>query len=161
MIFRSRGKPVNYFRNYWNKKGVIHMSTLISVVLSLLLIMGSPGFLWAKTTPKVKKTVTPPPQSVQDLETATADLKENTKDLRHNITSWRKIQWDSQLPPAEKKQWREKADTYLQECEAYNELLAKVDVKKLPKSEVSRRFLAEKQTFQRELQFFRETLKMP
>jgi hypothetical protein len=134
------------------------MSTIMSVVFSLVLIFSGPDLLWAKTG---KKPAPKPPQSVMDLETATADLQENTKDLRQNITSWRKIQWDSQLTPAEKKQWRDKANTYLQECEAYNDLLDKVEAKKLPKSEVSRRFLAERQTFQRELQFLRETLKKP
>lgn len=137
------------------------MSTIVSVVVCLLLILTSPGFLWAKPAPKAKKNATKPPQSVQELETATADLKENTKDLRHNITNWRKIQSDSQLSPAEKKQWRHKATTYLQECEAYNDLLARVDTKKLPKSELTRRFLAERQIFQRELQFLKETLQMP
>jgi hypothetical protein len=134
------------------------MFSIMPVVFSLMLIFTGPGLLWAKAA---KKTAPKPPQATQDLETAMNDLKENTKDLRHNITSWQKIQGDSRLTPAEKKQWRDKADAYLQECEAYNELLAKVDAEKLPDSNLSRRFLTERQTFQRELQFFRETLKMP
>lgn len=138
------------------------MSTLMSLIFSLLLILAGPELLWAKTDPKPAQAVKPTmAQPIKDLETATADLQENTKDLRRNITSWRKIQWDSHLTPAEKKNWRDKANSYLQECEDYNALLDKVDAKKLPKSEVSRRFLMERQTFQRELQYLRETIQKP
>ncbi len=136
------------------------MSIIMSLIVSLALILAGPELLGAKTDPKPAQPVKPhklaPP--VKDLETATVDLQENTKDLRRNITSWRKIQWDPQLTAAEKKVWRDKANTYLQECEDYNDLLNKVDAKKLPGSEVSRRFLTERRTFQRELQYFRETL---
>jgi hypothetical protein len=137
------------------------MSTILSLVFSLFLILGGPGTLGAKTAPKDTKKAPKPTQSIQDLETATADLQENIKDLRRNINMWQKIQWDVNLSPEEKKKWRDKANSYLQECEAYNDLLAKVDAKKLPKSEASRRFLNEKQTFQRELQYLRQTLQMP
>ena len=134
------------------------MTTIISLIFSCALILAGPEFLWAKAAPK---TAPKPPQSVQDLETTIVDLQENTKDLRHNITSWQKIQWDANLTLAEKMQWRHKAQDYLQECEAYNDLLARVDAKKLPKSEVSRRFLTERQTFQRELESLRETMQKP
>jgi hypothetical protein len=143
------------------------MSVIMSLIVSLVLILAGPALLGAKTDPKPAQPVTSKPAQpvkpklalpVKDLETATVDLQENTKDLRRNITSWRKIQWDPQLTAAEKKVWRDKANTYLQECDDYNDLLNKVDAKKLPASEVSRRFLTERRTFQRELQYFRETL---
>jgi hypothetical protein len=146
------------------------MFTIMSLIFSLVLFLAGPDLLWAKTDPTPAQPVKSKPaqpakpkqsQPVKDLETSTADLKENTKDLRSNITSWRKIQWDSNLTPTEKKQWRDKANTYLQECEAYNALLEKVDAKKLPKSEVSRRFLTERSNFQRELQNLRETMQKP
>jgi hypothetical protein len=137
------------------------MSTFLSLVCSLMLILAGPGLLWAKSSPKAAKSTPPATQSVKDLEAATADLQENIKDLRRNITNWRKIQWDAQLNPAEKKTWRAKAEAYRQECEAYNELLGKIDAKKLPKSEVSTRFLTARQTFQRELQYLREILQTP
>jgi hypothetical protein len=127
------------------------MHTIVSLIFTILLILSGPELLGAKTAP----------QPVPDLETATVELQENTKDLRRNITSWRKIQGDAQLSPAKKKIWRDKAKTYLRECEAYNVNLDKVDAKKLPNSELSRRFLLEKQTFQRELQYFQEILQEP
>jgi hypothetical protein len=137
------------------------MSIILSVVLSLFLILGGPGILVAKTGPKETQKGPKVTQPIQDLETAAADLQENIKDLRHNIHSWQKIHWDAKLPPEERKKWRTKADGYLQECEAYNDLLTKVDAKKLPKSEASRRFLDERQTFQRELQNLRQVLQLP
>jgi hypothetical protein len=137
------------------------MRAVLSLVFSLFLILGSPGILGAKTDPKAAKKPSKPTQSIQDLETATADLQENIKDLRHNINSWRKMQGDNQFTPVEKKQWRDKAQDYLQECESYNDLLTKVDANKLPKSEVSRRFLEERKTFQREVQYLRQTLQQP
>ncbi len=146
------------------------MFTIMSLIFSFFLILAGPEILWAQSPPTLAQPAKPMPaksakptlvQPVKDLETATADLQENIKDLRRNITSWRKIQWDSQLAPAEKKSWRDKAKAYLQECEDYNALLDKVDAKKLPKSEAGRRFLTERRIFQGELQYFRETLQKP
>jgi exonuclease VII small subunit len=137
------------------------MSITISLLFSLILILTGPELLWAKSAPKAGKNAAEATESVRDLEAATADLQENIKDLRRNITSWRKIQNDGQLSQAEKKVWRDKANSYVQECEAYNELLVKINAKKLPKSEVSKRFLTARETFQRELQYLRETLQMP
>jgi hypothetical protein len=137
------------------------MSTIISLIFSLILVLTSPEFLWAKSAPKAGTKAAVATESVKDLEAATADLQENIKDLRRNITSWRKIQNDGQLSRAEKKVWRDKANSYVQECEAYNELLIKINAKKLPKSEVSKKFLTARETFQRELQYLRETLQMP
>ena len=137
------------------------MSTIISLIFSLILILTGPELLWAKSAPKADKKAAGATESVKDLEAATADLQENIKDLRRNITSWRKIQNDGQLSQAEKKVWHDKANSYVQECEAYNELLVKINAKKLPKSEVSKRFLTARETFQRELQYLRETLQMP
>jgi hypothetical protein len=146
------------------------MSTIMSLIFCLVLILAGPELLGAKTDPKPAQPVKSKPakpakptlaQPVQDLETATVDLQENIQDLRRNITSWRKIQWDSHLSPVEKKNWRDKATTYLQECEDYNALLDKIDAKKLPESKVSQHFLTERRIFQRELQSLRETLKIP
>jgi len=137
------------------------MSTTISLIISLILISTGPELLWAKSSPKAGKNAAGATESVKNLETATADLQENIKDLRRNITSWRKIQNDGQLSQAEKKVWRDKANSYVQECEAYNELLVKINAKKLPESEVSKKFLTARETFQRELQYLRETLQMP
>jgi hypothetical protein len=137
------------------------MNPIFSLMLSLFLVLGGPGLLAAKTAPKDTQKPPPPTQSLQDLETATADLQENIKDLRRNITMWQKIQWDASLTPAEKKGWRDKAKMYLQECEAYNDLLARVDAKKLPKSDMSRRFLNDRTIFLREVQYLRETLQQP
>jgi hypothetical protein len=138
------------------------MRTIVPLIFSLFLILAGPELLRAKSAPTPAQSVKPASiQSVKDLETATADLQENTKDLRRNITNWRKIQWDSQLTPAEKKNFRDKAKIYLEECDAYNAVLDKVDAKKLPNSEAGRRFLMERQTFQRELQYLRETLQKP
>ena len=135
------------------------MSTILTVVCSLMLILTGPELLWAKTSKAVKSP--PATQSVKELEEATADLQENTKDLRRNITSWKRIQWDAQLSPDDKKGWRRKAEAYLQECEAYDELLSKIDLKKLPKAEIRTRFLTARQTFRRELQYLRESLQSP
>jgi hypothetical protein len=137
------------------------MRTPLSLVFCLFLILGGPGILGAKSDPKAAKSPPKPTQPIQNLETAVADLQDNIKDLRHNISSWRKIQGDARLTPVEKKQWRDRAQSYLQECEDYNDLLAKVDANKLPKSEVSRRFLNDRQTFQREVQYLRQTLQQP
>jgi hypothetical protein len=161
MISLSKGEPGSCSPNYCRKKGIIIMHIILSLFLSLLLTISSPGILGAKTDSKAAKSPPKPTLPVQDLEAAATDLQENIKDLRHNINSWRKIQWDSQLTPVAKKQWRDKAATYLQECEAYYDLLAKVDAKKLPKSELSRRFLNDRQTFQREVQYLRQTLQQP
>jgi hypothetical protein len=130
------------------------MSVSFSIFLTLVLLLAVPEFLWAKKTP-------PPAPATQDLELVTADLKENIQDLRKNITNWRRIQWDSQLTAAEKKDWRLKAQTYLEECREYAAILAKVDEKKLPKSKASRQFLQERLTFQKELQNFQEVLQQP
>ncbi len=137
------------------------MSTILSLLFCLSLILTGPQLLGAKTSPKAQKTSPEATASVKDLESATADLEENIKDLRRNITSWRKIQYDAQLTAAEKKNWRDKADTYLRECEAYDDVLGQVNAKKMPQSEVKSRFLAARQTFQREMQYLRETLQRP
>lgn len=136
------------------------MPTICSLILSMVLIASGSGVLWAKTVPKTAKSA-PQSQSLQDLKAATVDLQENIKDLRRNITNWRKIQKDAQLTPAEQKSWRDKANTYLQECEAYDDALSKIDEKKLPKSEVSNHFLTARKTFRQELQYLRETLQGP
>jgi hypothetical protein len=133
----------------------------MSLIFSLVFILAGPELLWAKAKADPKPTQSVATRSDKELETAIVDLQENTKDLRRNITSWRKIQWDAGLTPAEKKNWRNKANTYLQECEDYNAVLEKVDAQKIPKTEVSRRFLMERQTFQRELQYLRETMQKP
>jgi hypothetical protein len=137
------------------------MSTILPLLVSLFLVLSGPQLLGAKTAPKADNKKPETTASVKDLEAAAADLEENIKDLRRNITNWRKIQHDAQLTPAEKKSWREKADTYLKECEAYEDVLAKIDAKKMPESEVRNRFLKARQTFQRELNYLRETLQMP
>jgi hypothetical protein len=140
------------------------MPTICSVLVCLVFIVSGSGPAWAKTTQKkTPKTAKSAQQSksLKDLETATVDLQENTKDLRRNITNWRKIQKDGQLTSAEKKNWRDKANTYLQECEAYEDALGKIDPQKLPKSEVSNHFLAARKDFQRELHYLRETLQGP
>jgi hypothetical protein len=136
------------------------MPIICSLILSMLLIASGSGLLWAKTIPKTAKSA-PQSQSLQDLESATVDLQENIKDLRRNITNWQKIQKNAQVTPAEKKSWRDKAASYLQECEAYDDTLGKIDAKKLPKSEVSNHFLAARKTFRQELQYLRETLQGP
>jgi hypothetical protein len=137
------------------------MSTILPLLVSLFLVLSGPQLLGAKTAPKADKKTPEATASVKDLEAAAADLEENIKDLRRNITNWRKIQHDAQLSPAEKKKWRHKADTYLQECEAYGDMLAGIEAKKIPQSEVRNRFLSARQTFQRELQYLRETLHTP
>ena len=137
------------------------MSIILSLLISLFLVLTGPQLLGAKTAPKAGKTSPETTASVKDLEAAAADLEENIKDLRRNITNWRKIQHDAQLTPAEKKSWREKADTYLKECAADEDVLAKIDAKKMPESEVRNRFLRARQTFQRELHYLRETLHTP
>ena len=149
---------INHFTEI---KGAISMSIIVSMMLSLFLTLTGPHLLWAKTSLKANKTAPETTAGVKDLESATADLQENIKDLRRNITSWRKIQGNPQIGQAEKKNWRQKAESYLQDCEAYDEVLKKVDTQKLPPSEVSNRFLAERRTFQRELQYLRETLQKP
>ena len=130
------------------------MSVPLAIILALVVLLGAPELVWAKKTP-------PPVQSTQNLELVTADLKENIQDLRKNITNWRRIRWDAQLSAAEKKDWRLKAQTYLQECREYAAMLDKVDEKKLPKSQASRQFLQERLTFQEELQNFQEVLQQP
>jgi hypothetical protein len=137
------------------------MSTILPLLISLFLVLSGPQLLGAKTAPKADKTPPEATASVKDLEAAAADLEENIKDLRRNITNWRKIQQDSQLTGADKKKWRRKAEAYLQECEAYEDMLAGIDAKKIPQSEVRNRFLSSRQTFQRELQYLRETLHTP
>lgn len=130
------------------------MSFAVCLILSLVLLFCAPEQLEAKKT-------SPPAQSTQNLEVVTADLKENIQDLRKNITNWRRIQWDPQLTAEAKKDWRLKAQTYLQECREYAAMLDKVDEKKLPKSPASRQFLQERLTFQKELQYFQEVLQQP
>lgn len=137
------------------------MSKIICLLFSLLLILTGPDPLRAKPPVKKDKITPATSGSVKDLEAATAELQENIKDLRRNITSWRKIQQDAGLSQAEKKNWHTKAGIYLAECEAYDETLKKIDAKKLPRSEVSSRFLTERQTFQREMHYLRETLQGP
>jgi hypothetical protein len=137
------------------------MSSIVTLLLWLCLVLGGAHRLEAKTDPKGAKTPPPATQSTAELETSVAELQENIKDLRRNISSWRKIQGDANLTSEEKKQWRTKAQEYLQECESYDELLTKINANKLPKSEVSRRFLDDRKTFQREVQYLRQTLQQP
>ncbi len=126
------------------------MPYLLALCLLVCLSLLSPASVLAKT---------PPPPS--DLEVVISDLKENIKDLQHNIASWRKIQWDSNLTPDQKKTWRQKAQDYLQECQDYKALLDRVNADKLPKSDAGRRFLLEKENFQKELQVLQEVLQQP
>ena len=137
------------------------MSIILPLLVSLLLVLTGPQLLGAKTAPKPSKTPPEATTSVKDLESATTDLEENIKDLQRNITNWRKIQHDAQLTSTEKKSWRNRADTYRKECEAYEDVLAGIDAKKMPESEAKNRFLRARQTFQRELHYLRETLQMP
>lgn len=130
------------------------MSVSCAILLSLIVFLGTPEFVWAKKPPA-------PVPPTQNLELVTADLKENIEDLRKNLTNWRRIQWDPQLSAAEKKHWRLKAQTYLQECREYSDMLDRVDEKKLPESQASRLFLQERQTFQKELSNFQEVLGQP
>ncbi len=122
---------------------------LAAVLLSgMLLFLAVPGLAAAATVGEPSA----------DLETVTAELVENVKDLRRNINSWVKIAADTSLAPAEKKHWQAKAQDYLRECQAYGALLQRLEAKKLGDSPAARRFLAERQVFQRELQFFESIL---
>ena len=95
------------------------------------------------------------------LAAVTAELQDNTKDLRRNITHWQRLARDPQLSAAEKNQWHQKAMEYLQECLAYSTLLTQVDVKKIPDPEHAQTFLAARRTFQQELLFFQQILSQP
>lgn len=130
------------------------MNRIGLLLLLLAGLLATPPFLAAKTA-------APPPDSAQELATITSELQENIKDLRRNITSWQQISQDARLPASEKQQWRQKAQAYLQECQAYSDLLARVDPKKLPKTAIADSFLHERQNFLREIQFFAEMLQEP
>lgn len=137
------------------------MPIIFSFLCILFLTVSGPQFLMAKTLSQAGPKHQEATSTEKELASATNDLTENIKDLRKNITNWRKIQSDGQLTAIEKKSWREKAENYLHDCEAYNDSLISINAKKLPQSEVSSHFLAERQTFQRELNYLRETLHKP
>ncbi len=126
--------------------------TALGLILSVLLVAPGPAGA-AKDAPN--------PAGLAELAAVSAELQENTKDLRRNITHWQKISQDANLAAAEKQQWHQKATAYLQECLAYNTLLAQVDIKKIPDAAAAQRFAADRRTFQRELLFFQEMLQKP
>jgi|GEM_PF-4448402 len=130
--------------------------TGMATLLGLWLLLAASLPAAAAQGPAIAKGASP--TALQELTTVTAELQENTKDLRRNITHWQRIARDPQLPAAEKKQWHHKAQEYLQECLAYNTLLTQVDVKKIPDRTQADNFLAARRTFQQELQYFQEIL---
>lgn len=130
------------------------MTYIIAFFLSLSLLIVAPRNAGAGKE-------APAANSLQLLAAVSAELQENTKDLRRNITHWQKIAGDANLSAADKKQWHQKAEDYLQECLAYSAVLDQVDVKKIPDTAAAQGFVADRRTFQRELLFFQEVLQKP
>jgi len=130
------------------------MTYIFALFFSLSLVIAAPGTAGAAQD-------APAAHSLQELATVSAELQENTRDLRRNITHWQKIAGDANLPAAEKKQWHQKANAYLQECLDYSALLDRVEVKKIPDAAAAQRFVAERRNFQRELLYFQEVLQKP
>ncbi len=130
------------------------MTYLIALFVSLSLLSAAPGSAGAAKD-------APSSNSLQELAAVSAELQENTKDLRRNITHWQKIAGDANLTATDKKQWHQKVNDYLQECLAYSVLLDQIDVKKIPDTAAAQRFVAERRTFQRELLYFQEVLQRP
>lgn len=124
---------------------------LVLWLMALSLLLGQPLPTTAAQDP-VAAT------AAQELAAITAEVQDNTKDLRRNITHWQKIATDGNLTEAEKKHWRQKAEAYLQECLTYSLLLNQVDLKKIAATAPVQDFLQARKTFQRELLFFQEIL---
>ena len=130
------------------------MTHIVALFLSLSLLIAVPPSIGAAQD-------APTANSLQELAAVSAELQENTKDLRRNITHWQKIAGDANLSADEKKQWHQKARDYLQECLDYSALLDQVEVKKIPDAAAAQRFVAARRTFQRELLYFQEVLQKP
>ncbi len=124
---------------------------LVPWLLALGLLLAQPRPVCAAQDPAAAT-------AAQELAAITAEIQDNTKDLRRNITHWQKIAADGNLAAADKKHWRQKAEAYLQECLTYNLLLNQVDLKKIAATATVQDFIQARKTFQRELLFFQEIL---
>ncbi|MGQ9921979.1 MAG: hypothetical protein ACUVRZ_11725 [Desulfobacca sp.] len=130
------------------------MTYLFTLFLSVSLLLAAPANAGAAQDNAAAN-------SLQTLATVSAELQENTKDLRRNITHWQKITGDANLSAAEKNQWQQKAAAYLQECLDYSALLDRVEVHKISDAAAAQRFVAARRTFQRELLYFQDVLHKP